>query len=199
MRGALATLLFAASLGACDRRAPSANRTGLVPPPSVPAHYGLGRAASDSEIRVVNLDVNPAGVGLPEGSGTPAQGATIFAAKCASCHGDSAQGIPPAPRLMGRIPADSFPFALQEKAVKTIGNYWPYATTLYDYMRRTMPQTAPGSLTPDELYALTAFLLAKNEIVAADAAMNKSTLPQVRMPARSRFVPDDRRGGPEVK
>ena len=100
---------------------------------------------------------------------------------------------------MGRIPGDSFPFAHEEKAVKTIGNYWPYATTLYDYMRRTMPQTSPGSLTPDELYALTAFLLSKNEIVAADASMNRATLPQVRMPARSRFVPDDRHGGPEVK
>ena len=192
-------LLLAASLGACDRRTPSAQRSGLVPPPSVPTRYGLGRAASDSEIRVVNLDVNPAGVGLPEGSGTPAQGATIFAAKCASCHGDKGQGIPPAPRLVGRDPREGFPFALQEKAVKTIGNYWPYATTLYDYMRRTMPQTAPGSLLPDELYALTAFLLAQNEIVASDAAMSRTTLPQVRMPARSRFVPDDRRGGAGVR
>lgn len=165
----------------------------------MPARYGLGRAATDSEIRVVNLDVNPAGVGLPEGSGTASQGAAIFAAKCASCHGANAEGIPPAPQLVGRMPGDSFPFAHEEKAVKTIGNYWPYATTLYDYMRRTMPQTAPGSLTPDELYALTAFLLSKNEIVAADASMNRTSLPQVRMPARSRFVPDDRRGGPEVK
>jgi cytochrome c len=81
----------------------------------------------------------------------------------------------------------------------TIGNYWPYATTLFDYVRRAMPATAPGSLTADETYALVAWLLARNEIIADSDTMNRETLPRVRMPARSRFVPDNRRGGAEVK
>ena len=81
----------------------------------------------------------------------------------------------------------------------TIGNFWPYATTLYDYISRAMPQTAPGTLTPDQVYALVAWVLTKNEIITEDTVMNAETLPAVVMPARDLFVPDDRRGGPEVR
>ena len=100
------------------------------------------------------------------------------------------------PKLIGREPREGFPFGEDLKYVKTVGNYWPYATTLYDYMHRAMPLNAPGSLTPNELYALTAFLLAENEIIAKNTVMDATTLPTVKMPARDRFVRDDRTGGP---
>ena len=92
-------------------------------------------------------------------------------------------------------PRDGFVFGQDLKHVKTIGNYWPYATTVYDYVHRAMPLDAPGSLRPNEVYALTAFLLAENEIIARGAVMDARTLPMVRMPARDRFVADDRTGG----
>jgi cytochrome c len=84
-------------------------------------------------------------------------------------------------------------------AVQTVGNYWPYATTLYDYINRAMPFPTPGSLTPHQVYALTAFILAKNDIIPAGTMMNAQTLPRVRMPSRHRFVPDDRTGGPHLR
>jgi cytochrome c len=138
--------------------------------------------------------VNPTGAGLPPGSGTYAQGSAVFAQKCASCHGAKGEGIAPAPALVGREPRDGFPFGKNPKFVKTVGNYWPYATTLFDYVRRAMPQSQPGSLTPDELYAVAAFILAENEIIPKEAVLNPTTLPAVRMPARDRFVLDDRAG-----
>jgi cytochrome c len=95
---------------------------------------------------------------------------------------------------VGKEPAD-FSFDDDFKKAHTIGNYWPYATTLYDYINRAMPLTAPGSLTPPEIYAVVAYLLAANGVIAEDAVMNAMTLPQVKMPARDRFVADDRAGG----
>jgi cytochrome c len=92
-----------------------------------------------------------------------------------------------------------FPFGRQLRHVRTVGNYWPYATTLYDYIRRAMPPTAPGSLEPDEVYGVVAWLLAENRIVAPDAVMDAHSLPQVRMPARDRFVDDNRTGGKEFR
>ena len=94
--------------------------------------------------------------------------------------------------MRGRAPREGFPFGRDLAHVKTVGNYWPYATTVYDYLRRTMPLNAPGSLAPDELYSLTAFLLAENEIIEKSTVLNAETLPAVRMPARDRFVRDDR-------
>jgi len=98
-----------------------------------------------------------------------------------------------------REPRSGFPFGRDPRFVKTLGNYWPYATTLYDYVNRAMPLDAPGSLTPDEVYRLVAFLLWRNEIVTDTAVMNAQTLPRVVMPAHDRFVIDNRRGGPEVR
>ena len=105
----------------------------------------------------------------------------------------------PFDRLVGREPRNDFPFGRDPRLVKTVGNYWPYATTLYDYLNRAMPLTAPGSLTPDEVYGLVAFLLWRNEIITDTAVMNAQTLPRVVMPARDRFVVDNRRGGPEIR
>jgi cytochrome c len=123
-------------------------------------------------------------------------GATLFAQKCASCHGARGEGIGPVPRLIGRDPSSGFPFALDAKYVKTVGNYWPYATTLYDYVHRAMPLNAPGSLRPDEIYSVADYILAENGIIGRNAVMDAQSLPRVRMPARDRFVPDNRKGGP---
>ena len=163
--------------------------------------YGLGRAATPAEVAAVDIDVAPDGHGLPPGRGTAADGATLFAQKCASCHGPQGQGMPPAfPALIGRDPkGEGFPFAKDWHISKTIGNYWPEPTTVFDYVRRAMPQTAPGSLTNDEVYALTAFLLAANQVIGRDATLDSASLMRVKMPYRGRFVRDDRRGGSEVK
>ena len=152
---------------------------------------GIGRPATPQEIARLDIDVMPDGTGLPPGRGTPAEGAAIYASKCAACHGETGREGPN-DVLVGREPREGFPFAQNPKLAHTIGNYWPYATTVFDYVRRAMPPMAPGSLTDDEVYALTAFLLNANELVANDAVMDRSTLPAVKMPAREHFVPDTR-------
>jgi len=99
------------------------------------------------------------------------------------------------PKLIGREPRSDFPFGRDPKIVKTIGNYWPYSTTVFDYVRRAMPLTAPGSLSSNEVYDLVAYLLAENGIIPRDAVIDQRSLPAVKMPARDRFVRDDRTGG----
>jgi cytochrome c len=190
------------ALAACERGRGDAARgrpAEVRPTPEPPPRWGVGRPATAAEVAAWDLDVNPRGVGLPPGRGTHRDGATVFASKCAACHGARGEGMgkgsAAVPRLIGRDPRDGFAFGRDLKHVRTIGNYWPYATTVYDYVRRAMPLNAPGSLTPDELYALTAFLLAENEVIAPDAVMDARTLPLVQMPAHGRFVPDDRTGG----
>ena len=167
--------------------------------PAPPARWAVGRPAIDAEIAVADVDVNPRGVGLPAGRGTHAEGARVYAQRCAACHGargeGTGSGATAVPRLVGREPREGFPFGQDPRHAKTIGNYWPYATTVFDYVRRAMPLGAAGTLTPDELYAVTAFLLAENEVIARDAVMDARSLPLVRMPARDRFVPDDRTAG----
>ena len=182
---------------ACSGGASSAGERGTVhkaePPP---ARFAAGRAATPPEVAAWNIDVNAKGEGLPPGQGDATAGAAVYVAKCASCHGARGEGgTPPNPRLVGREPRD-FSFATTTTAVKTVGNYWPYATTLYDYIRRAMPQTAPGSLTASETYAVIAWILAENEIIPRDQTMDATSLPQVVMPSRDRFVRDDRTGGP---
>ena len=159
------------------------------------ASYGLGRAPTAEELAAWNISVNPSGTNLPPGQGSVAEGKVVFAAQCASCHGDAGQGTPPQyPQLVGKDPTD-FSFDNDFKITHTIGNYWPYATTLYDYINRAMPLTAPGSLKPPEIYAVVAYLLAANGVIADSAVMNAQTLPDVKMPAREHFVVDDRVGG----
>ncbi len=169
------------------------------PPPG--QHFAIGRVATKAEVAAINLDVAPDGAGLPSGKGSATDGAALYAAKCASCHGSKGEGIPPLyPQLIGRDPAgESFDFAKDPKIARTIGNYWPYATTVFDYVRRAMPMTAPGTLSNDELYAITAYLLAANNVIAADATLDSAALVNVKMPARDRFVRDDRKGGHEVR
>ncbi|HEY1286767.1 MAG TPA: cytochrome c [Burkholderiales bacterium] len=164
---------------------------------SLPDHFGIGRAATAAELARIDDDVRADGRGLPAGSGTVTAGAKVYAAKCVACHGKNGEGIRQrtlqlGPKLIGRNPGDAFDFnqSTQKEGTKTIGNYWPYATTLFDYVRRAMPITNPLSLTNDEVYAVTAYVLALNGIVGEDAVMNAQSLPQVRMPNRDGFVSD---------
>ncbi|HEY7462476.1 MAG TPA: cytochrome c [Gemmatimonadota bacterium] len=165
---------------------------------SLPARFDVGKTASPEQIAALDIDARPDGRGLPPGQGTVARGAQVFQAKCARCHGPTGtEG--PNDVLVGREPRQGFLFGQYTSLTRTIGNYWPYATTLYDFIHRAMPLDAPGSLAPDEVYSVVAFLLYRNEIVPEDAVIDATTLPAVRMPARDRFVPDNRRGGPEVR
>jgi cytochrome c len=163
--------------------------------------YGFGRKPSRAEVVAWNTDVGPDGAELPPGQGTVAQGASLYQAKCAMCHNRNGEGMAPLyPALIGRDPkAEGFHFASDPKLVKTIGNYWPHATTVFDYVRRAMPYNAPGSLSNDDVYALTAFLLAANKVIPSDATLDARSLTKVKMPYTDRFVVDDRRGGPEVR
>jgi cytochrome c len=167
-------------------------------PGAAPARYGLGRAATPDEIGKLDIDVSPDGHGLPDGRGTVAEGSAIYAAKCASCHGKSGEGAS-FDRLVATDAGENFAFGRDPRLARAIGNYWPYASTLYDYTARTMPFTAPGTLTPNEVYGLVAYLLSINKVVGEDAVMDKTTLPKVVMPAHDRFVKDNRTGGKVVK
>lgn len=163
--------------------------------------YGLGRAATPQEVAALDKDVGPDGAGLPPGKGSAADGAALYAAKCANCHGDKGQGMAPAfPALVGRDPAgEQFEFANDYKIARTVGNYWSSATSLFDYLRRAMPHTMPGSLSNAEVYALVAHLLAENRIIPPTATLDSAALMQVKMPAAGHFVTDDRRGGATVR
>jgi cytochrome c len=165
---------------------------------SLPERFDFGKTAAPERIAALDIDARPDGAGLPPGQGMAARGAEVFQAKCARCHGPTGtEG--PNDVLVGREPREGFLFGQYTSLTRTIGNYWPYATTLYDFIHRAMPLDAPGSLTPDEVYSVVALLLYRNEIVPEDAVIDATTLPGVRMPARDRFVPDNRRGGPEVR
>jgi cytochrome c len=152
---------------------------------------GIGRPATAAEIAQWDIDIGPDGAGLPAGRGSAVEGATIYAARCAACHGKSGREGPN-DVLVGRDPRQGFPFSADPKLPRTIGNYWPYATTLFDYVRRAMPPDTPGTLRDDEVYALVALLLSWNEIIPADTVLDAATLAKIKMPARDRFVPDRR-------
>jgi mono/diheme cytochrome c family protein len=169
---------------------------GAVPGgPGATRRYALGRSTASGDLARMNLDVGGDGTELPPGRGTVAAGAALYATQCAMCHGTAGEGIAPVyPALIGRDPkAEQFVFATDPKLTHTIGNYWPYAPPLFDYIKRAMPLTAPGSLSDDQVYALTAYLLAANQVLADSTVLDAATLRSVRMPYRDRFVPDDRK------
>ena len=143
---------------------------------------GLGKPVTENQIKVWNSDIGPSGAGLPAESGTAATGEIIYQQKCSSCHGDKGQGGI-ANRLVGGGNLRT------DKPVKTVGSFWPYATTIFDYVKRAMPHQAPQSLTDDQVYALTAYLLYMNKIISKDAVMNAKSLPLVKMPNRDGFIP----------
>jgi cytochrome c len=143
----------------------------------------LGRPVSPADLAAWDINVLPDGRNLPPGRGTAADGAKTFAEKCALCHGENGAGGHAA-RLIGG-PAK----ASLDPGSKTIANYWPYATTLFDLIRRSMPFTQPRSLTNEEVYGLVAYILAGNKLIGAEDEINATTLPNVRMPNRDNFVP----------
>ena len=152
-----------------------------------PSYSNIGRAPTKEEIQAWDISVGPDGKGLPPGQGTAKDGAPIFAAKCAVCHGPNGEGAKIGPRVVGGI-ADTETLTTL-KPVRTVGGYWPYATTVWDFINRAMPRGQSGTLTPNEVYALTAFILAKSEIIKEDDVLDAKTLPKVQMPNRSGFVP----------
>ena len=147
-----------------------------------PQTPNLGKPLTPAELAAWDINVLPDGTGLPSGSGTPAQGAKIYAAKCAHCHGEGAKGGVNAALVGGRPLTDGI------ETPKTIANFWPYATTLFDFTRRAMPWQQPRSLTKDEVYAVTAYILALNKLIGENDTMNAETLPRVRMPNRDGFI-----------
>ena len=144
--------------------------------------YDFGRPATPAEIAGWDIDASPDGAGPPPGHGDVRQGEAIFTAKCASCHGARGEGKP-LTRLAGGIGT-----LRDKKPEKTVGSYWPYATTLFDYVRRAMPLNAPQSLTPDEVYAVSAYVLFLNGIIPQDTTLNADTLAKIKMPNRDGFV-----------
>ena len=167
-----AVVIAVAALAAC---------AGQPPAGKAPA---FGAAMNAEEVARWDISIPPSGTGLPGGSGTAKQGAAVYAAKCVACHGDKGVGKP-ADALVGGIGS-----LATARPVRSVGSYWPYATTLFDYVRRAMPITNPLSLSDDEVYAVSAYVLFLNGIVGEDAVMNAQTLPQVKMPNRDGFVSD---------
>ncbi len=156
--------------------------------------YNLGRPATPEEIRKRDISVAPDGTGLPVGHGTVEQGRYIYKVLCANCHGDHGQGVGDYPALAGGQGT-----LKSADPVLTVGSYWPYATTVWDYTHRAMPYQRPGTLSADETYALTAFILYMNDIVEDKAELNEKTLPQIKMPNRDGFVPDPRPDVPSAR
>lgn len=146
--------------------------------------YDFGRSATPDEIALWDIDVRPDGKGLPPGSGTVAQGKQVFADNCAACHGDNGVG-----GIKDRLAGGQGTLA-SANPVKTVGSYWPYATTLFDYIHRAMPYQAPGSLSNDDTYAVAAYILSLNGILPTDGKLDRDSLPKIKMPNRDGFVPE---------
>src|ERR1700730_3314995 len=152
--------------------------------------YGIGRSATPAEIAGWNIDVDRYGNNLPPGSGSVSHGREVFDQQCAACHGARGEGVI-GDQLVGGQGTLATP-----KPVRTVGSYWPYAPTLFDYIRRAMPQNAPQSLSNEDVYAVSAYILNLNGLLPADATLDAGTLRAIKMPNRSMFVGDPR---PDVK
>lgn len=149
-----------------------------------PNYSNIGRTPTNEELQAWNQSVGPEGKELPSGSGTATQGAMLFANKCAACHGPNGEGSQLAPRLIGgRGPLNTL------APSRTLANYWPFATTIWDYINRAMPPKQEGSLSASDVYALTAFILYRNEIIPESQVIDKTSLPKVKMPNRDGFLP----------
>jgi cytochrome c len=155
-----------------------------------PGLYGIGRTATEAEVAGWNIDIGRNGENLPSGSGTVSHGKEVFAQQCAACHGDKGEGGV-GERLVGGQGTIATP-----KPIKTVGSYWPYAPTLFDYIRRATPQNAPQSLDNEDVYAVSAYILNMNGLLPADATLDAKTLSAIKMPNRSMFTGDPR---PDVK
>ena len=149
---------------------------------AIAAGPNLGKPLTAAELAAWDISIQPDGTGLPPGSGTPAQGAKIFAQKCALCHGENGKGGTSA-ALVGGAPLTN-----GIETPKTIANFWGYSTTVFDFIRRAMPWQQPRTLSNDEVYALTAYILSINKLIGENDAMNAETLPKVKMPNRDGFI-----------
>src|ERR1700716_2682975 len=155
-------------------------------PAQAQSPYGIGRAATPAEITGWNIDVGGDGSNLPPGSGSVSHGSEVLGQQCAACHGAKGEGGV-GDRLVGGQGTLGTP-----KPVRTVGSYWPYAPTLFDYIRRAMPQNAPQSLRHDEVYAVSAYILNLNGLLSADVTLDSSILRAIKMPNRGMFVDDPR-------
>ena len=144
----------------------------------------FGQSIAPADVAPWDISIGPDGAGLPPGRGTPAQGEAVYIAKCQACHGEKAAGRPNEALVGGKGS-----LAPGTPPVKTVGSYWPYATTLFDYVRRAMPFQESQSLTSDEVYAVSAYILQLNEIIGKDDVLDAQTLPKVKMPNRDGFIP----------
>lgn len=142
----------------------------------------LGQPITAQELAAWDISIGPDGAGLPAGKGTPKEGEAVYAAKCQACHGEKGAGQP-----NDRLVGGQGTLAGDQAPVKTVGSFWPYATTLFDYVRRAMPLPEPQTLTPDEVYAVAAYILNLNGIIGATDVINAETLPKVKMPNRDNF------------
>lgn len=147
-----------------------------------PPKYRFGRTPTPEEIRQWDFSARPDGKGLPAGSGSAATGKEIFANRCSKCHGSAGQGGDAAPLVGGRGTLNT------AKPLKTVESYWPYATTVFDYVKRAMPFNQPGTLTNDQVYAVTAYVLFLGKIVPENSVLDAHTLPRIHMPNRDGFV-----------
>ncbi len=165
----------------------------FIAAPAVAGKLGIGREATPAEIKGWDIDVRPDGMGLPEGKGTVETGEELFQEKCAACHGEFAEGVDRWPVLAGgQDTLDS------DRPVKTIGSYWPYLSTAYDYIFRAMPFGDAQSLSPDEVYALLAYILNMNDLVDDDFELSKSNFLTVRLPNEKNFIDDPRPDTPTL-
>ena len=151
--------------------------------------YGVGRTPAPEEIRAMDISILPDGTGLPEGHGTAAEGREVYSRRCARCHGPKGEGgdEPKQSPLVGGRGSLKTP-----KPLKTVGSYWPYAPTVWDYVNRAMPLDRPGTLTHNQVYSLVAFVLSMNGIIAENDVLDAKTLAKIRMPNHDGFVPDAR-------
>ena len=151
--------------------------------------YGFGTTPTEAEIAAVDIDAMPDGRGLPSGTGTYEQGREIYLSRCAGCHAETLEGVPEVggDRLIGGRGS-----LASGQPVKTVESYWPYATTLFDYVKRAMPFDSPGMLADDEVYGVTAFILGEANIIDKDRQIDAQSLAQIEMPNRDGFVPDPR-------
>ncbi len=156
--------------------------------------FGLGRVAHPEEIKAWDIDVRPDGQGLPKGSGNAVDGEEIFAEKCAACHGDFAEGVDRWPVLAGGLDTLN-----TEDPVKTVGSYWPYLSTAYDYIYRAMPYGEAQSLEPDEVYSIIAYILYMNDLIDDEFELSDTSFTTVRLPNEKNFIQDARPDTPTLK